>query len=160
MYRDYFKKGIAQRRLADGNAPGKRNYLYEYLFKGRESFPNFREAIEIELNLIKEKNPEGPNMLRKGLYYDQITNYLKYFNRDQLLILSLDELVKQPVKTCNKVLEFLRVENKNDWKPKLKIKNKRSYEKPIAQEDLNFLTQFYEEPNRKLTELLDGKVFW
>jgi len=160
MYRDYFKKGIAQQRLADGNTPGKKNHLYEYLFKGRETFPGFRETIEIELNLINEKNPEGPNILRKGLYYDQITNYLKYFNRDQLLILSFDELIKQPIGTFNKVLEFLKVENKNNWKPKLKIKNKRSYEKPINQEDLDFLTQFYEEPNRKLTELLQGKVFW
>jgi hypothetical protein len=48
---------------------------FKNLTEGREDFPTFSETIAIEHDLIKKDLP-GVNILRKGLYYDQISMYL------------------------------------------------------------------------------------
>jgi hypothetical protein len=160
MYRDYYNKGIAQKKLADGHTPGQKNFLYEYLFEGRNGFPGFRETIDMEMKLIAAGDPGGPNIVRKGLYFDQISNYLKYFSRDQILILGFTDLIKHPAETCARVLTFLNIDNSHGWTPKVQIKNSRSYQATMDEADRKLLTDFYEEPNRKLRELLGGETFW
>jgi hypothetical protein len=159
MYRDYQVKGVAEKRLGDGKLPGQESELYKFFFKGRSSFPTFRETIESELSNIKNGIAGGSNILRKGLYYDQLMRYYAYFNRDQILILEFKELSKDPFATCQKALTFLNVESP-DWRPKVEIKNKRSYTASMTEEERSILENFYREPDKKLFELLGVAPLW
>lgn len=57
----------------------------------------------------------------RGMYYDQIQNYLKYFSTDQMLILLFDDLRDNPRQFYYKVFEFLEV-NKDQYKYDFKEK--------------------------------------
>ena len=108
----------------------------------------------MERSLIDKGESDGVNFLRKGLYYDQIAIYLKYFNRQQLLILGMREL-DEPQKLVSKVLKFLNVDYADSWEvPSLKTRNTRKYEVKIGSADWVFLEEFYRESNQKLFGLL------
>lgn len=160
MYRDYLKKGYAARRLAHGNTPGTKNELYEFFFRDRTSFPTFLETIEAEMRYIKENKPGGPNILRKGLYHEQFIRYFEYFKRDQILIVDFNDLAKEPTSVCHKVLSFLAIDNEAEWRPKVKVKNKRGYDCSITENERTILKKFYKEPDRKLFQLLNIKPLW
>lgn len=160
MYHDYLKKGYAAKRLAHGTSPGKKNELFEFFYRGRTSFPTFLETIEAEISHINENRPGGPNILRKGLYHEQLSRYFEYFKRDQILILDFNELVKEPTTLCNKALAFLNVDDTTTWQPKVKVKNKRGYDYSITENERMILERFYEEPDRKLFELMNTKPMW
>jgi hypothetical protein len=160
MYNDYFQRGIATHKLAKGISPEQENQLYKHLFKDRTTFPSFREVIDLELKFIEEGRKDGPNILRKGLYYDQLSNYYSYFDKTQILVIGFKELVKTPEVSCNRVLEFLKVKPDSWELHKAKAKNKRKYATELCNEDRAFLEKFYAEPNKKLFELLKSKPDW
>ncbi len=157
MYYDYLKKGHAETRLAHGSKPGQKNHLYEFFFKDRTSFPSFRETIDAELVSIHNGDPGGPNLLRKGLYYEQLVRYFEYFRREQILILDFNDLVNDPGKLCNHVFRFIGVE---EITTKPIARNQRTYYCKINDEELSILHDFYREPDRKLFDLLGIAPLW
>lgn len=62
----------------------------------------FQEAIKTDSMYI-----EG------GLYHKHLTRYLKYFSREQLLILLFDDIVLSPEREIVKVLRYLGLESAN-----------------------------------------------
>ena len=157
MYRSYSPKQIA--RKMSGSNGHTRNRVYKYLFDKRTAFPSFREVVDLELDFISRCSDEGPFILRKGLYVDQIKMYYRYFDADQILILAFRDLVTKPNETCNRVLEFLNV-NGPACTFNIEPKNQREYPDKITGDDKKILEEFYLEPNRELRELLGRELNW
>jgi hypothetical protein len=158
MYRRYTPKQIA-RKKAKVKTPEIENRVYKYLFENRSAFPTFREVIEMELEFIRNGSPDGPFILRKGLYADQLKTYYKYFDKDQVLILGFGDLISAPTETCNQILKFLKVEGPA-FQHQIQPKNKGEYTARIAEADKIQLQEFYKEPNRQLKELLGKELNW
>lgn len=157
MYRSYSAKQVA-RKTADSTGHSV-NRVYQYLFDKRTTFPSFREVVDLEFDFISRGSEDGPFILRKGLYADQIKMYYRYFDPGQILILGFHDLVNNPQETCNRVLEFLGVAGPPcNFNPE--PKNKRDYSDKIADDDKRVLEEFYREPNRQLKELLGMDLNW
>lgn len=156
MYRSYSPKQVARKVSVSTNSGVNR--VHQYLFACK-AFPAFREIVDTELDFIKRGSDDGPFILRKGLYAEQIKMYHKYFDPDQILILGFRDLVNDPNKTCDQVLKFLGV----DGPPcsfNIEPKNKREYVAKISEADKQVLEEFYREPNRELKELLGRELNW
>lgn len=160
MYREHFINGNLHKRLAP-RYPGSENLMYKNLTEGRITYPTFTESIKIECDLINRGEPSGLNFLRKGLYYDQISAYYKYFPREQLFILGMKDLVSDPKTSIRQILNFLNINEPNEWvPPALKTKNKRNYSTKLDDADKDFLNEFYKVPNQKLADLLGHQINW
>lgn len=57
-----------------------------------------------------EYSKESGNFWKTSLYYYQISHYLKYFKKEQIHVLSLEELNENPLNELNKIFKFLEVE--------------------------------------------------
>lgn len=157
MFRSYSPKQIARKKAVTTN--GKANRVYHYMFDKRDKFPSFREMIDLELGFIHQGSNDGPIILRKGLYAEQIRTYYQYFDPAQILILGFRDLVNHTHETCNKVLKFLGVEGPA-FAFNAKPRNTREYTSRMADADKKLLEEFYREPNRELKELLGRTLNW
>lgn len=84
-----------------------------------------RDPIKRYISHIKESHFGDPkedilyaesidHYLKTSMYYDQISQYLTYFKKDQIYILSLEELVKNKLEELNNIFNFLDVAEVND----------------------------------------------
>jgi hypothetical protein len=75
----------------------------------------FTEAIELELSTKQNENKTFytgmTHYLQRGLYYKQIQELLKWFSKDNLLILFNDEVKANMEKEYNRVYKFLNLES-------------------------------------------------
>ncbi len=63
-----------------------------------------------EINSIEDVIMNKPQYIQISLYYKQIDQYLKYFPKEQLLIIILEDMEKDALKIIKNVFEFLNVE--------------------------------------------------
>ncbi len=56
------------------------------------------------------------DLVARGLYYDQIQNFRKFFSDDQMLILIYEDIAKDPYAFTSRVFEFLGIDQ--DFRPK------------------------------------------
>tara|TARA_Y100000310_G_scaffold343767_1_gene452925 strand:+ start:2057 stop:2992 length:936 start_codon:yes stop_codon:yes gene_type:complete len=108
-----------------------------------------------EKNLEKRSRSKDDLQIERGFFLKQIRHLLKYYNKDQLLILISEEMKKNPQKTYNKVFDFLHIK-------KIKIKynpniGKRKY-KPMKKETRKKLAKLYSPHNEKLFKFLGYKI--
>lgn len=61
-------------------------------------------------------NMETEQYFKTGLYYHQLELYLRYFELDQILVLTLEELIEDKLITLNRVFKFLGVDEMKDDK--------------------------------------------
>lgn len=159
MYKDFFYNKKIDFSKRPGKFPNEENKIYKYLMKNRNEFPSFKETIEIELKLIKKKESDEPAILRRGIYVEQIKNYLKYFNKEKVFIMGFNDLVDNLNKVLYEIEEFLNLKlpfpNLNKTP-----KNKREYGETMQKEDKNFLNEFYEDYNKELFKFLGKKINW
>lgn len=155
MFYDHFKKGKFKKRAIGA----KENSMYRKLIEGRNGYPTFHEALELEREMIRIDEPDGVNFMRKGLYYNQIEPYLKYFDRKQILILGTKDL-NNPQELFNNILNFLNVVPVKWNIPRPVKKNKRTYANKMAEADREFLEEYFRIPNQKLKDLLGYQVNW
>lgn len=158
MYKNFFDTGKGH-LLTGSRFPGKENMLHTCFFKNRETFPSFYECLLIEKQIIENNPSDEPALLRRGCYYNQLVNYYKCFNQDQLLVLGFKELTTRTEQTLNKILKFLNQEE-SDWSfLQSENINPRQYEKVLQEDEKKILEDFYSEPNTKLEQLI-GKIDW
>ncbi len=74
-----------------------------------DHYPSFKQAVEedIERHLSHSGEIE-PSFVRRGIYFEQISNYLQYFNLDNFLFLEQREL-NSPVTLIQKISDFLNL---------------------------------------------------
>lgn len=108
---------------------------------------------------IDEKVLEDPQYINASKYYNQISDYLKYFKKEKILFVEFNSLKKQPSLTLNNIFGFLGVEE-NEFSISLKKGNLTSKRYLIKKHDWvhqNFpkrITDYY----HKLFYLLDKKI--
>lgn len=82
--------------------PFERNKNYFDIEEG------FRENVELEI----KANYKSGFILRPSFYIDQIESLLKFYKKDQLLILIKEEVEKNPEETYREICFFLNIEPK------------------------------------------------
>jgi hypothetical protein len=136
---------------------------------GREPLP-FEDALEAEEERLRgeeERLVADPRYFSRawwshaykarGRYADQLERWLAVFPREQLLIVPSDDLGSAPELTHARVLEFLGAAAKPlDAYPRV---YERQYD-PMAPETRGRLASEFEEPNRRLYELLGRDLGW
>jgi hypothetical protein len=70
-------------------------------------------------------NIESGHYAKTSMYAYQLSEYLKYFKKEQILVLTLEELVAQKLSTMNKVFQFLGLDPMSDEKAFDFIRNTR-----------------------------------
>ncbi len=160
MYRDF---QITRKHLPllvqSGYLSDRENNLRKVLYEV-DSFPSFEEAVALELDYIDmDSKHQEPSFVRRGFYMDQIEEMLKFFKKEDLLILGQNELKTQPVDTLNKVLKHIGMSD-SDWNfLEPAVKNARAYDAPINPETAQRLAELYKPHNDRLFAFV-GKPLW
>lgn len=95
--------------------------------------------------------------LARGRYAEQLERWLAHFPREQLLVLSNEELASQPAETYARVLEFLAAP------PHRLESHPRVYDReypPMSPQTEARLSAYFAEPNRRLYGLLGRDLGW
>lgn len=159
MYRSLFKNGKNFNQLG-GKYPNQLNPIHEYLFKDRNEFPCFEEALSIELDLIKKGLSHEPSFLRRGIYVDQINTYYKYFNQDQILILGFKDLIENLDSTLCSIYEKLGVSKIPTGQLNISPRNEGIYGSKLNYKQREWLKEYYMDYNHNLFLLLRKKINW
>jgi hypothetical protein len=136
---------------------------------GREPLP-FEEALDAEEERLSgeaERMAADPRYFSRewwshtykarGRYAEQIERWLAVFPREQLLVLPSDDLGSESARAHAQVLEFLGAQPQRlDSYPRV---YERDYE-PMRPETREQLVAQFEEPNRRLYELLGRDLGW
>jgi hypothetical protein len=128
---------------------------------------SFPEAIEQEL----EKSPQYSqcaqypyDYVARGKYVEQLDNYCKFFNQENLLILGAEELSQETDKTLDKVSNFLEIEKFPRHlieSFKKKKYNVGTYEKDEEETQvIEQLKGFFSPFNQKLYDFLGFQFDW
>ena len=136
---------------------------------GREPL-RFEEALDAEEERLRgegERMAADPRYFSRewwshaykarGRYAEQLERWLAVFPQEQVLVLPSDDLGSDPARAHAQVLEFLRVSPQRlDSYPRV---YEREYE-PMRPETRERLAAEFEEPNRRLYELLGRDLGW
>lgn len=95
----------------------------------------------------------------RGLYLDQIEDYWQYFDPDQILILSTEQLTVTFDKEMAKVFSFLGVDAEFIV-PDLRQKNVGQKKQEIKDDVTCYLKNYFLEPNKRLFEAIGKDLGW
>ena len=137
--------------------------------KGHET-KSFEEALELEQSrlagereaIIADQNyPMYKYLvysyLARGVYIDQVKNWLQSFPRDQILIIKSEDLFNNPQAVYSQVLQYLGL---SDWKlNKFEIINIGRYKEMASETEIKLKEYFYPY-NQELYELLGENFGW
>jgi len=141
------------------------HYFHE-VKKRREWLPPLQAFQEEErrMNEVMTGNDYKSNAFihfsykKRGLYKEQLERYLRYFCREQLLILNSEVLFQDPQKFLRTVFDFLEVDRTHkisDLAP-LNTGRKASVEPEVHQ----YLNRFFVPHNQELYQLLGHDFGW
>lgn len=91
--------------------PVKRAWSH-YLMNWRRGVDRrpFAEAVKDDLDRDFENPQFHFRYVKHGLYHRQLRSYLDLFGEDQVHVLSLEEIAQDPVRTVDRILAFLGLE--------------------------------------------------
>ncbi|MEN7547337.1 sulfotransferase domain-containing protein [Rapidithrix thailandica] len=129
---------------------------YFYLHDPR----SFKEAIYSDLNTIKITNwyTNQISYVKRGIYYPQIQEYLKYFPSENILIVENTELLANLNQVLKKVTRFLNIADEKLEMQKANQGHKLS--ETEFEEEISCLKEFYHPYNEKLFALLNRRFDW
>lgn len=131
---------------------------------------SFEDAIEAEPQRIsgeldKLKSDYYPNggphrrfsYISRSIYIDQIKNWLKFFPKKQMLVISSTDLRKNPQGVLNKCFNFLGIP-----KHPVEVKNpeRHSEYEPMKSETRTRLAAYFRPFNEELEQLLNRSFHW
>jgi len=125
--------------------------------KRSEEKRTFVEAINYELKFKKNENETfftiAENYLQRGLYYKQIVKLLKWFPKQNVLILISEIIKKNPEQEYKKIYNFLNIDYKKQNYDVMHVSDDTS---SISDKKLyNNLIKYYKEDVLKLEKLLN-----
>jgi tetratricopeptide (TPR) repeat protein len=123
------------------------------------------EAIALEIKQIENFSEEqiiktafyNPDNILSSLYVYKIREWLKFFAKEQLLILKSEDLYEKPNQIVKQVFDFLELSNYQ--LPEYPKVNVGSYS-PISEELRKILAEYFQPYNQKLEEDLGIKFNW
>lgn len=98
---------------------------YRYAKKFNYECESFKRAIELEENRLHKSDIRTKSectYLYHGLYYQQIKQFLKYFDRSQLYVCFYEDIKSNPKDVIKKLFEFLEIDLR--YNPELKTMNR------------------------------------
>jgi sulfotransferase family protein len=132
----------------------------------------FEEAIEREPELLAGElerlaaEPEYDSLLyrrhaflARGRYAEQLERWLEHFPAEQLLVLSTSDLGDEPASTVATAVGFLGLQSSAPPVKEYERYHAGSYP-PLSPETRDRLAVYFEEPNRRLYELLGRDLGW
>ena len=143
--------------------PIDRAYSNYHLGKrSKREILSFEDAIHQEMQRIekgvkREHFDHNSSYLTKGLYNLQLKNWYKIFPKEKILVISTEELAKNPSETMDNIYKFLEL-------PKYKLINPQkrkseNYEK-MSENTRDELIDFFKPHNEKLFETINNKFDW
>ena len=151
--------------------PVERAYSnYQHNVRDKNENFSFEDALKNEKNRIEKEKTELQNnefyyseifrqfrYVERGIYVDQISEWLKFFSKDQILIISTEELQNIPSKVLEHVFSFLDLSYQHiDTSKKLNVGN---YSK-MKNETRNYLENFFDSYNKRLYKLINMDFEW
>lgn len=122
----------------------------------------FEEAIELELLTKQNENKTFytavTHYLQRGLYYKQIQELLKWFSKDNLLILFNDEVKGNMEKEYNRVYKFLNLEPYTQEYKLVFESDQNNID--IDKKLLNKLKKFFKKDVRDLEKFVGKNLGW
>lgn len=121
---------------------------------------SFEEAIEVEQQRINGNLHSKLNFsyLDQGLYYKHLANWIKYFPKEQILILESEQFFKHPEEITNQVFKFLGL-NSCDGIEYAHL-NKGKGKVPLSPKTRTKLSDFFAIPNQKLNKITKVSFSW
>jgi len=133
---------------------------------GTESL-TFEDSIKNEIDLLERNNDlesdriekflRTRSYIAKGLYYNQIKNWFEVFSKEQILVLSTENLAKNPQETLEQIFNFLGLPNEQI--KNLQHRKVEDYQK-MEEDTRQFLRKLFKPHNEKLFELIKEKFDW
>jgi len=121
------------------------------------------ERISGEVEKIKQDNHyrsfylQNYSYLYRGVYIHQLRDWLKYFDREQLMVLESEGFFGNPTQTLEQIYDFLGVSD-------FGLKNFKNYHHaqypPMISEIRKKLSDYFFPYNRELFEYLGVDPFW
>lgn len=130
-----------------------------------EAIAKEQERLQPEIDRMrKEENYYSHNYqhfsyLTRGIYIDQLRNWLKFFPRQRFLILKAEDLDSHTAATLNRIYEFLDLPQVAKEEKEYERFNRGSYSK-IDPEMREKLKKFFRPYNQQLFDLLDINFGW
>ncbi|MGD1699648.1 sulfotransferase domain-containing protein [Dapis sp. BLCC M229] len=137
------------------------SHYYHEVRLGYESL-SLKEAIAAEKNRLKGEvdkiietgtyysfNHQHYTYRARGIYIEQLQNWMSFFPKEQFLILKSEDLFSRPQQTMNKVFQFLELPAHSS--EKYLQYNSGNYSQP-SEEIYQELVDFFQPYNQKLTE--------
>lgn len=126
----------------------------------REALQREEERLQFSINNqnYQDKSFINHSYKSRGLYKQQIERFLNYFSREQILILSSEDMFSEPDKVLREVFNFLGL---NDFTiPNLKPCNVASNKTMVETDIYMDLNKFFKPHNRMLYELIGKEFDW
>jgi hypothetical protein len=153
------------------NPVNKAYSTYSQQYHFNEYSSSFEDTIQAEFKRMElcktnpelyTKNPDFDshvvtNLIRHGMYSEYLEEWIKFFPKNQFLIIDSEELKNSTQETVNKVFNFLNV-----FPHKISNLSKVNVGKysPLDKKSKDLLSKFYKPYNEKLNNLLDTKFEW
>lgn len=114
-----------------------------------------RRLADCEITASREHQIHS--YVSRGRYAEQLERWLRYYPREQLLVLRFEDLVKEPLAVLNRTLGWLGLPPMAD--AKLEPRNTRNYP-PMKPETAERLKAYFEPWNRRLEALIGESMGW
>ena len=169
----YFWKEEAAKRIFEMNSNSKiigifRNPVdraysnYNLAIRSKTEKLTFEEAIDEEIGFLKkhsfrESVDNKRSYLAKGIYENQIKIWFELFPREQIHLLSTEDMQKNPEKTLQKTFRFLEIP---DYIIKNPQKQKAVEYKKMNNETREKLVDFYKQHNERFFKTIQKNFGW
>jgi hypothetical protein len=136
-----------------------RKWFDEILSK--RMIPPFDQEVrkEIEQFIGNDSIPE-PSYVRRGIYCEQLHRFLRYFKREQILIIESKHLKTDPGPVLSRIIQFLDLPEFQWQENRLGLRHVRQYKEPMPGNTRELLSEFYRPYNQKLYQLLGRDLGW
>jgi len=150
--------------------PVLRAYSHYNQIRKIEPADSFDEVIRLEsdrLKAIDKKLTRSPyssslkhqtfSYINTGFYYKHLSNWLKHYRKEELLILKSEDFFNNPKDELKKVYQFLEL--KEIYPKDLSPKNQRLYD-GLSKGEYRIYKKLFSEDGQKLKELLGDHFSW
>jgi hypothetical protein len=165
LLRDPIARAISHYHHRVNKKVGESRELVECVVsEGMDLHPELTAQLVSQLSSRAHNgNAAAPNgqpsayYIKRGFYADQLANWFKHFDRDQLLVLKSEDLFGKPRDTYARTLKFLGLDH-FDLGP-MRAYNTGRYG-DVDPKIVRFMSAIYAEPNRRLQELIGSEFDW
>ena len=135
---------------------------YNLAVRSKTEKLTFEDAIDEEISFLKkhsfrESVDNKRSYLAKGIYENQIKIWFELFPREQIHLLSTEDMQKNPEKTLQKAFRFLEIP---DYIIKNPQKQKAAEYKKMNNETREKLVDFYKQHNERFFKTIQKNFGW